>query len=223
LDAAASSLGLELKVTKDFTRESGEGIAQFEEVRQLAFSDEVLIQAENSAVIEVANGSAIAIHLKEHKPSIIKPLDQVADEILSVLETEKARSLIAKKKDEILAMLSEGESANTVAEKANKEWQVKTGVTRGANKVPPEILKEAFKMARPTEGEKSISYVELGDADVSIITLTKVHDNIETIDTNELNGLVQRNSRLSANNDWIRHVANLKENADINYRKAEVE
>lgn len=218
LDNAASSLNLEIKASKQFTRDKGEGIANSAEVRKLAFSDEILKQKENSAVIEIANGDAVVIHLKEHFPSIKKPFENVKNVINLSLKTDKAKTLLSQEKDELITMLNAGDSANSIAEKANKDWQVKSGLTRRDTALPREVVEEAFKMPKPAEGKKSISSINLGESDVALITLTKTYDSETTLSAMQLDNLTQRSTGLSANGDWARHIATLKSEADVIYK-----
>jgi len=218
LDAAAESLGLEIKVSKQFTRNSGEGIANLPEVRSVAFSEEVLVRGENSTVIEVGNSNAIVMHLKEHFPSTKKSLESVKGEIVLSIKTERAESLILEKKNEILSALNSGESTAAIAQNMNTEWIAKSEVTRRDVTIPQEIVAEVFKMVKPSEGKNTVSTVKLG-TDSAIITLTKVHESNEVISQPELDQLTLRNTRLTQNNDWTRHMANLKSNADLVYKK----
>jgi peptidyl-prolyl cis-trans isomerase D len=220
LDEAAISTGVEVKVSNQFTRREGDGIAQYEDVRKIAFSDEILISGENSTVISLGDGHVVAVKLKEHKPSIAKPFESVQSDIIASLKADYAEEELQAKQEELLAMLEQGESANTVAKASGFDWQIKEKAKRQEPDIAAEILNEAFKMPRPSSDKKSVSSISL-NGDIVLITLTKVHDNTKSFDQAEIDRLNQRRTMQNANREWEKHIAFLKAKADLKYKKTD--
>jgi peptidyl-prolyl cis-trans isomerase D len=223
LDEAALSAQLEIQVSPFFSREKGEGIAANEEIRKLAFTTELLEDGENSNVTELNDGHAIVLRVKDHRPSAQKPLETVKEDVIATLKEELAKEKLMNTKDELLAKLEAGESAYSVADSINKEWELSSNTKRRDSGLPQEILAKAFEMPRPAEGEKSLTSVAVGENDLALIALTKVHDKQNVVEEDRIDFLTMQFSRMEASFDWNKHMSHLKAEADINIKGGEAE
>lgn len=149
LQQPAQELGLEVKTTELFGRQGGDGVAANRQVLLAAFSDEVLVDGANSAVIELDPETVVVIRVKEHKKSEVFPLEQVSDRIRAQLVQQRAAASAKLKGEELLAQLRSGNSPadKAVAEKA---WTVVEAVARNQEGVDPETLQTVFRMPKPT-------------------------------------------------------------------------
>ncbi len=211
--------GLQIKESTLFSINSGEGIAENQDVRNLAFSNDVLIEQENSSVVELDSGHAIVIRVKEHQLPEVKPLDAVKDDIVQSIKSEKATENMNALKEDIIQKLASGASRSEVDTSMDLDWIVKEKIERQESDIPGEILVELFKMPRPTEGENSVSSVEVGENNLAIIQLINVIDNDSTLDDEKLRTQVRQASYQNAPIDWGNHMANLKGNAKIIYKQ----
>ena len=67
LDVVAEELSLEIKTSQEFIREGNTtGIAKDQKIANVIFSEDVLINDLNSAVIEVTKSHLIVVHKKKH-------------------------------------------------------------------------------------------------------------------------------------------------------------
>ncbi len=219
LDEPALALATELKVSQIFTRSAGEGIAANKDIRDLAFSNAIMKESENSSVVEVGQGHAIALRLNQHFPSELKPLETVSDEITFILKTMKAEEALAKMESELLAMLEAGENLESVSKTASVTWQKKVNAERRISGVDPQILKQAFEMPRSADGHYSFASVDVNEGDVAIVSLEKVHETVEQPDEQRLNALVRQANFNTANSDWRAHLDYMKSQADITYNR----
>ena len=76
---------------------------------QAVFSDEVLTQKRNSAAIEVAPDTLLAVRLVEYKPAGTAPLAEVSEFIKKQLALQQAAELAAKQGQSLLTQLQHGE------------------------------------------------------------------------------------------------------------------
>ena len=86
LDVVVEDLGLKLKTTDYFSRFKGDGIADNEKVRNIAYSSLVLEQGSNSDIVEISPTHVVVIRLNEHVPATAIPLEDVNSKIEAILK-----------------------------------------------------------------------------------------------------------------------------------------
>lgn len=104
----AQELGLKVETTPAFGREGGEGIAANRQVLQAAFSDEVLVDGANSALIELDPDTVVVVRVKQHMQPEQRPLDEVRESIVEQLRKQKAAEQARQNGEAMLAKLREG-------------------------------------------------------------------------------------------------------------------
>lgn len=110
LKGPAQELGLSIQTTAAFGREGiGEGVTANPQFIQTAFSDGVLNEKLNSALIELDPETVVVMHLKQHLKADQLPLEQVKDQIAQKLKTEKAAEQVRQEGEAILTKLRSGE------------------------------------------------------------------------------------------------------------------
>ncbi len=77
---------------------------------QAVFSDDVLKNKRNTEAVEVSPGTMVAARLLEHKPSVVRPFDQVQTEIISKLMRNRAVQLTAQEGRAALEKLRQGKA-----------------------------------------------------------------------------------------------------------------
>ncbi len=220
LDGAATSTGLEIKVSQVFTKRSGSGIAGNAEVRKLAFSDEVLNQGLNSSIVELAAGHAVALRLLEHQKPEEQPLSEVKEGIVTILKNKGANDKMTQQKDDILVALESEEGASGLLKSLGLKWVEEDDASRSQAGIPAEILREVFKMPRPSESKRSISDTRFTGRDIAIIELKEVIDATE-IESKQLNQAQNLAEQQAGGLAWQMHLNQLKRDAEIVHRKSE--
>ncbi|HID80787.1 MAG TPA: peptidylprolyl isomerase [Chromatiales bacterium] len=177
LAPAADALGIATRTTDWITHTGGaDDLAKNPEVLKAAFSDDVLNQGRNSDVIALADGRQIVLRIAEHKPAEPQPLEQVSEKIRQQLSDEKKRKLASEKATEIVNALQQGGSLDELAQQAGAEIKQPEAITRQSRDLPAAIVREAFRMAKPTSGKSSYSALELQAGDFAVISLDAVQD-----------------------------------------------
>ncbi|MFZ5653076.1 MAG: SurA N-terminal domain-containing protein [Pseudomonadota bacterium] len=145
LAAVAGQLGLELKVSSPMGRDgSGERLGAFPKVVEAAFGDQVLEDGYPSPVIEIGEGQAVVIELREHRPAALRPLDQVREEIRGILNAERAQRLATERGQRIKARLDAGESLADIAAEQRLEWHAHLDVGRYDQQLDRELVEKVF-------------------------------------------------------------------------------
>jgi len=176
LEPAAEALGLKLQTSDWIDRSGGDGILGNPKVIAAAFSDEVLKEGNNSDLIEPERDQlqAVVLRVLEHEEANAKPLDDVRDEIVTVLQEKHAADAAAAKAAELVDALRTGEDLTAAA----GDYQVEDLglVTRNTAEVPAEIRDFAFRLARPDQEGASYGSLSLADGDAATVVLSEVVD-----------------------------------------------
>lgn len=187
LQGPANELGMEVKTTGHVSRDASEGIAANDKVMDAAFSPDLLTDRNNSDVIEITPNHHVVVRVREHKPSEVKPYDQVAEEVRQRLAREKATLMAETTAREIVDMLDSGSITRHVANKFGLEWKVVAEARRNQPGLDPEINARAFTLAKPPETGKSVGYTVLEDGDAAVVTVTNVENgDVSDMDQQEI-------------------------------------
>jgi len=170
----SEELNLTIMSTGHVGRVGASGIAATLAVMNAAYSPDVLVDGNNSSVLEINSNHHVVIRVKEHKPSEFKALTVVTDEIKSTLLKEKATDLAEHQAKEMVTMLESGSITRYVADQYGLEWQVVGAATRNQRGMDVTINREAFSLPRPQESEKSVGYTMLPDGGAAVLSVTNV-------------------------------------------------
>jgi peptidyl-prolyl cis-trans isomerase D len=171
----ADALGLSVETSVLFGREGGEGIASHDRVVSAAFSDDVLLQGNNSSVLEIASDKLVVIRVNQHNEPGQQPIEDVKVEIMKYLVAQKAAAALETKVDAYVEQLKNGANMASVSTAEELSWQQYDEVSRGSNLVSSLLAQSAFRIPRPESGVRygvAPSY----SGDVSIIQLQSVTD-----------------------------------------------
>ena len=192
---AAEQLDLTLQTSDWFDRFSGAGIATESKVRQMAFSAEILQQGLNSEAIELDNERVVFIRLNELRPSTVKPLAEVQDQIRADMITTSVREQSLKTGLAVLDELKAGKSLDDLAE----QWSVSISdhgfVARDQADVDQTLLRRSFSMPKPDQSPEYAG-LTVADGGYAIIELSAVLSNDGNVDQEALDELTQAGAGL---------------------------
>jgi len=176
LTEASQELKIPIQSTGLFSRDGGAGIATNPKVREAAFSDDVLQGGKNSEAIELTQDHVVVIHLKEHKPAALRPLNDVRDEILQLLRIEAAKSKAKEAGDEFVSRIKKGEDAATVAAQLKVKWERAGYIGREDAKVNQQIRDAAFHLIPAADSKPVYSGQALPSGDFAVYGLYAVKE-----------------------------------------------
>jgi peptidyl-prolyl cis-trans isomerase D len=176
LDGVTEAMGLTVRRVEGITRDNGPEAFAAEQLRQAAFSPEVLEQGLNSPAVQPEPGHAYVIRVAERHPSEQIALEQVRDELREQIVTERARELASNAANDARTRVEAGDAVADVALAHDAQWQRFEAAARGSEDIPPGILEVAFRLDRPAEGGKTVGIAELADGGAAVITVTRVQD-----------------------------------------------
>lgn len=176
LEPASVALGLPIHTTPLFSRTNGHGLTANPKVVAAAFSDDVLVQGNNSGLIDLGNNHSVVIHVDKHVPAAPKPLSEVRTQVQQSILQERIAAAARKQADGALAQLRKGESMDAVAKSLGATVISVPEAVRGQSvQVPEPVLKEAFLLPHPpAAGKPELAEVAMGDGSFALLAVDKV-------------------------------------------------
>ena len=104
----AAAVGVDVKTVTGFTRLGGEPLGDDPAIIEAIFDEAVVSGEQLSEIIEIDASRAAVFAVTNHKPATRQPLEDVRDEVATMLKTQRAEELIAARADEMLAALAGG-------------------------------------------------------------------------------------------------------------------
>jgi peptidyl-prolyl cis-trans isomerase D len=214
LATAAEQLGLPVSTSKAFSREDGEGLFAEPALRSAAFSEDVLIDGNNSDVIELSGSRFVALAVTERLPEGIKPLAEVRDGIEAQLASQAKDRAMTTLVNEVNTSLSAGETLESVSSAKGYEWRVELAATRQNVNLPAAVLQSAFSK-RSTDTE-TVSAVRLDDQSYALVQLARTQAGREdTMVGVERDALLREASDVTASLLRQEFMADLKRRGDV--------
>lgn len=174
---AAETLGLEVQVTDWIDRSGGDGVFANPRVTSAAFDEEVLALGNNSELLEPDPDvlQALVLRVAEHREPSVRPLDEVRDEIVGLLETQRATSAAMEEAEAIAARARAGAA---LADAAGELEVIEAGqIGRTAGAVPAAVRQLAFSMPRPaSNGIPSVEATQSPEGGALVVLVSEVID-----------------------------------------------
>tara|TARA_R110001583_G_scaffold41891_1_gene133173 strand:- start:73842 stop:75728 length:1887 start_codon:yes stop_codon:yes gene_type:complete len=214
LDVVAEELSLTVKTSPAFTRDGNTtGIAANKKVSSVAFSEDVLVNNLNSAVIELSKSDLVVLHKNKHITASQLPYESVAPAITEQLRYAAARDKAAEIGQALLAKLKSGSPADDLF--ANNEWHTGQSYTRMSKELSSQILERAFAVARP-RSETSIIGFTASNGNYIVINVISAKDGVSAdASQEERDGLKSHLTRTYGTSELQALIDSLKEEADI--------
>ena len=169
---AADELDLEINQTDWIDKSGGTGIAEYASVVETAFSDDVLLNGNNSAPIEVGDNHLIVVRILEHQEAAQQPLEQVKADVSQLVRNEQARAMTQNRGNELLEGLSAPDATLENMASANELTINSTELlTRNATEPDRAIVSAAFSIQPAKAGAVSYDGRQLANGDFVIIAL----------------------------------------------------
>lgn len=175
LQAAADELELEILDTDWVSAGEGTGIAEHNAVREALFSEDVLDNGNNSAVIEIGVDHVVVVRVAERREAARQSLDEVSEQISELISDEKARALAAARGSGLLADLQGGDvTLATVAETESLEMLSTDLITRNAATPAASVVATAFAAREPESDQPVFHGMMTASGDYVIVALEEV-------------------------------------------------
>ena len=209
LDMVADQFGLELQTSDYFAN----GSELYEDAFvSAAFSESVIDENENSEVIELSAEKFVVLALSSVQPEREKELDEVEDQVKSILSNIAAKKLIDNLSLTISTALVSGDELMTSKLLADNglEWKSEGWISRTAG-LPFDLASIAFSIPKPVEGEHTYSSRNVDSLTSLVVDLSGVRLSEDYIDT----GFAEFHLNEESNEMFISLIRQLRDNAEI--------
>jgi peptidyl-prolyl cis-trans isomerase D len=176
LDTAADALDLDIQHSDWLSASGGTGVGAYPKLMAVVFSEDVLEAGHNSEPVEVGANDVIVARVEEREAAQQLPLDKVRDQITASLRQQMAAQEAQKKGEELLDKLAQGVPAEEIETGEHLSSGKAEAVKRSASGHNAEVMREAFKLARPEQGASVDAGVALSDGGYAVVRLTGVTD-----------------------------------------------
>ena len=174
LEAPASELGLEVQSTGNLSRDSTHFLMANNSVVTAAFSADVLIDGNNSDLLELTDSHHVGLRVEEHAPSVTRSLADVTEDIRYILQRGKAQSLAGTRADSIVEAIKGGSLSQYVADEYGLDWVMAPSLSRFTRDIDPLVMREAFKLPRPADDQESLGTATMPNGDSLVLRVSEV-------------------------------------------------
>jgi len=211
----SEQLGLEIQSADSVPRAGSSGLFANQALVTAAFSDEVMLEGNNSDVIEIGDNQAVVLRVQQFNESAVLPLDDVMGEISIILRTQMEREAVQSLGEDLLIAAEEGGDVDALLADNELEWLDVENISRNDFSVNREVIDHVFTMAAP-ESEPIVSSVSLANGTFVLVELNQVNPGeFSAIPEPERNRLVDSLQSDLGVSDYQSFLLSLREGSDI--------
>ena len=123
----SEALSLTIQKTGPVGRNETDGIASFASIVSAAFSTDVLLDGNNSNLLEIDPNHHVVLRVEAHSEETLKPYDDVREEVRQILVDDRAGELAVSRAEGLVSRLKNGDSSTSVAAEYNLSWTETAG------------------------------------------------------------------------------------------------
>jgi peptidyl-prolyl cis-trans isomerase D len=171
LETAAQKLGLPLRTVATYTRAGGGPFGAEREVLEAVFSNEVLVERQNSAPISLGDESVVVLRVTAHEEPRQQLLADVRSDIEADLRARAAQQAATAAAEAMIARLAGGAAWNDVVAGQGLTAAGQVTVERRNAEFPPELLQAVFLAPAPADGRPSAGKAALPGGDLVVFVV----------------------------------------------------
>lgn len=219
LEPAAQALNIKVQHSDWLSKSGGSGLFNNPKIMKAAFSDEVLIQGNNSELIEVNQDKqqqAVVVRVADHKDATIKPLTAVKEQIAIILRQHQAVEAALKQANLLVEQLRQGNDVTKVV--GTYPIMTQSLIQRDAvvDNLPAPVLEQAFKMPAAKASTVSANVVRLANGDAGVVVLEAVQDgNLVDLKESQRKDESRKLAQVQAKNYYNDVVEDMQQHAKI--------
>ncbi len=151
LAAAAAAAGLEVQTATGITRDGGGAFGSNQVAIDTIFEPDMLAGGRTSDLVELDNERVAVFRVTRYNEATRQPLDEVREDIRSILTANETDRLLDERAQALLAELESGSEFRSAAEAAGAEVSEPLLLSRRDQETDPALLYSVYAAGRPTE------------------------------------------------------------------------
>lgn len=222
LETISEELSMDILLSEAFGRTGASGIFSNQAISTAAFSEEVLLDGNNSEVIELSASQAVVLNVLEFEEASILPLTEVKPEIAVLLRTIMERNAVQELSDQVMNTIENSETLDQLLADNELEWLTGEAVGRADSSVNREILSRVFSLSLSDEELPEYDSLTLSNDTAVVIELNGITaGSIDSLAEAERETMISSAISDLGNSDFQAYMSVLQENADIESRISE--
>ncbi|MFQ3250855.1 MAG: peptidyl-prolyl cis-trans isomerase D [Glaciecola sp.] len=184
----------------------------YPQVKNVAFSPELVERGENSDVLKIGDEKIMVVRVADHKPQRTKALEEVKASIVNQLTAEKTQQAAVDWAEGVKTRILAGESVDELLAEKSLEFKTIENLPRFGGEVPFEMNKAIFELS--PAAQQNASVVKLNSGNVGLVIL----DSVQTVSEVKPEDLLAGKTGLANNESRIAYdnfIEALKSEADI--------
>ncbi|MCZ6895518.1 MAG: SurA N-terminal domain-containing protein [Gammaproteobacteria bacterium] len=173
LMGVADALGLSVQSLAGVSPTTASPPFENADLRRAVFEADVHDKGFNSRPM-MLNDRAVVVRVTQAYPAEPMPLDNVTDEIDTIIRAERARDAAVTAASSAFAMTESGDPASVVANEYGLSWEVHEATQQNVRDVPNEILRTAFRLTPPVGLGRSVGRSSLASGTEAVVTVSAV-------------------------------------------------
>ena len=219
LETISEELEMEVLISGNFSRSGGSGIFSNQALIAAAFSDEVLLDDNNSEVVELSPSQAVVLNVTLFNEAAVLPLEEIEPEIAVIIRTQMERDAVQNLSERLLTSIEDDEPVDQLLADNQIEWLTQEGANRAAANVNREILTQVFSMSLADTGTPVYDNLTLTNDTAVIVELTSINaGSIDSLADTDRENMVSSMISDLGNSDFQAYMSNLQDSADIESR-----
>lgn len=212
----AEALGLEIQESDWFSRSGGAGITALRGVIDASFSADVLDERLNSELISLDSNRSVVLRVLDHQLPRTAPLDDVREEITTLLRLDRMREQARMLGETIVSALESGANIDSLLDEQGLAWVEVEASERENLEVHPLVLQEVFAMQAPEAGNTRVEAFDIGNSAHVVVELQAVEaGSLANLDEDERVGLDNFMRQQAGALDFAGFLISLEERAEI--------
>lgn len=216
LSRLSEELNLPILTSGSFDRSGGGGLLSEQSIIDAAFSDEVMLDGNNSDAIELGTDRAVVLRLNTLTPEGVYPLEEVEPRIAVALRSQMERDAVAALGDELVSLLEQGEDLSDFLANNELSWREGDAVRRSQSAINREIVEAVFALPTPTNDGVERAELNLANGTFVVAELSNVVEgDFEALSEAERDAMRASVVRDGGSNELRAFVANLRESGSV--------
>ncbi|MFT6924478.1 MAG: peptidyl-prolyl cis-trans isomerase D [Psychromonas sp.] len=218
LDEAAKVLGVDIEHSELFSAAEAPELLADDAVLKVVFDSAFREDRMNSEPIELAENKAIVVHINDYQAVALKPLADVSEQIIELLQAEKAQENTEQFVKSLMGKLNAQESIEKLLTEKKLAFSSPLTFTRNDSELDYRVMQSVFKLAKPTAQQATYDWVTTTTGDYALIELNSVQElDPELSNGDDIQQIEQRLERLFSESTYQALSMALMANADIKY------
>ena len=216
IDVMAETVGLEVQTSSGFTRAGGVPFGANQAAIDAIFDERVLVNGEVSDIVEIDANSSVVIKVAEHHEAVLRPMDDVRDQIAGALKSARAQEIITGRSEELQAMLRRGDDIDEAAASMGAVVSATAVVGRTDSTLDTRLLAAIFRAKKPVDGKLRVGGSFTQSEDYAVFSLEAVAvGRPESIPLADRDARKQELATQSGTADFTAFISELQQRATI--------